>query len=108
MRRCPLLLCVLSVFSVAAIPQTATHPRPPGLAEGQKQIDQPLERPMEMRNRQINVEQVRQEAEELRRLADRVPAQIQQVTNNQLPKDLRDNLKRIEKLAKHLHSEVTP
>jgi hypothetical protein len=63
---------------------------------------------MEMRTKKINVEQVKQEAEELRRLADGVPAQIQQVTNNQVPKDLSDNLKRIEKLAKHLHSEVAP
>jgi hypothetical protein len=47
-----------------------------------------------MRNRKINVDQVKQEAEELRNLADTVPAQIQQVTNNQLPKDLTANLKR--------------
>ena len=107
MRRLPLLFCVSFAFSLSASPQSI-HPRPPGLVEGQKQIEKPLEPPMEMRNRQIKVEQVKQEAEELRRLADGVPAQIQQVTNNQPPKDLSDNLKRIEKLAKHLRSEVTP
>jgi hypothetical protein len=37
-----------------------------------------------------------------------VPAQIEQVTKNQYPKDLTDNLKRIERLAKHLRTEVTP
>ena len=41
-------------------------------------------------------------------LADSLPDQIQQVSNNQLPKDLSDNLKRIERLAKHLRSEVVP
>jgi hypothetical protein len=30
------------------------------------------------------------------------------VTKGQLPKDLGDNLKRIEKLAKHLHGEIIP
>jgi hypothetical protein len=30
------------------------------------------------------------------------------VTKNQYPKDLTDNLKRIEKLAKHLRGEATP
>jgi hypothetical protein len=63
---------------------------------------------MEMRNRKVNVEQVKQEADELRKLADGVPAQIEQVTKNQLPKDLAENLKRIERLAKHLRNEVTP
>ena len=51
---------------------------------------------------------MKQEAEELRTLANALPAQIDQVTNNQVPKDLSDNLKKIEKLAKHLRAEVTP
>lgn len=63
---------------------------------------------MEMRSRKLNVEQVKEEADELRKLANGVPAQIEMVTKNQYPKDLSDNLKRIEKLAKHLRSEVTP
>jgi vancomycin resistance protein YoaR len=63
---------------------------------------------MEMRNRKVDVQQVKQEADELKKLADSVPAQIELVTKNQYPKDLTDNLKRIERLAKHLRSEVTP
>lgn len=63
---------------------------------------------MEMRIRKLNVEQAKEEADELRRLANGVPAQIEMVTKNQYPKDLTENLKRIERLAKHLHSEVTP
>jgi hypothetical protein len=61
-----------------------------------------------MRSRKMNVDQVKQEADELKKLADGVPAQIEQVTKNQYPKDLTDNLKRIERLAKHLRTEVTP
>jgi prefoldin subunit 5 len=63
---------------------------------------------MQPHSRKIDVEQVKQEADELKKLADGVPAQIEQVTKNQYPKDLNENLKRIEKLAKHLRSEITP
>jgi len=107
MRRCPALLCVSILFSLAAFPQ-GSHPRPPGLAQGEKEVDKPLEPPMEMRNKEINVQQAKQEAEALRKLADALPAQIDQLATNRLPKDLSDNLKKIEKLAKHLRSEVTP
>jgi phage terminase small subunit len=107
MRLSPLWLCLYLLFPVPMMAQ-GVHPRPPGITEGQKQIDKPLESPMEMRDRKLNVEQVKQEADELRKLADGVPAQIEMVTKNQYPKDLSDNLKRIERLAKHLRSEVTP
>jgi hypothetical protein len=103
-----LCLLVLFGFSPSVTQQSRTHPRPPGLTEGQEQINRPLEPPLEMHNRKLNVEQVKQEADELKKLADGVPAQIEQVTKNQYPKDLNENLKRIEKLAKHLRSEVTP
>jgi hypothetical protein len=111
MWRFPLWLAILTLIPAGVGAQTRNRQVPPGLVEAEHQINsqsQSVEPPMEMRNRQINVEQVKQEAEELRKLADGVPAQVQQVTNNQLPKDLSDNLKRIEKLAKHLRSEVTP
>ena len=36
------------------------------------------------------------------------PRQIDQVTKGQLPKDLSENLKRIEKLAKQLRSQIVP
>jgi len=111
MWRFPLWLAILILIPACVAAQTRNRQVPPGLVEAEHQINsqsQSVEPPMEMRNRKVNVEQVKQEAEELRRLADGVPAQIQQVTNNQLPKDLSDNLKRIEKLAKHLRSEVTP
>ena len=80
----------------------------PGITEGQRQIDKPIEPPMEAHSRKMNVDQVKKEAEELKKLADGVPAQIELVTKNQYQKDLTDNLKRIERLAKHLRSEITP
>jgi ABC-type transporter Mla subunit MlaD len=70
--------------------------------------NQPLEPPAKPGPRQINIDQVNSETQELRRLADGLPAQIDQVTKGQLPKDLSDNLKRIEKLAKQLRSQIVP
>jgi hypothetical protein len=111
MLRVSFWLLVLLAFPYSAGAQGTPHHVPPGVVEGDNTINKGIntvEPPMEMRNRQINVQQVKQEAEELRTLANALPAQIDQVANNQLPKDLSDNLKKIEKLAKHLRSEVAP
>jgi TolA-binding protein len=105
MRQFPLWLCILLIPASSAFSQ---HPKPPGIVTADQQSNQGLEPPMEMRNRKVDVQQVKQEADELKKLADGVPAQIELVTKNQYPKDLTDNLKRIERLAKHLRSEVTP
>jgi len=91
--------------------QTSGRQLPPGLVAAGREINrqsQSVEPPMEVRSHQLNVEQVKQEADELKKLADGVPAQIEMVTKNQYSKDLSDNLKRIERLAKHLRSEITP
>lgn len=106
MRTFPLWFCVFLLVPVFAA--TQHHPKPPGITTGDQMANAPLEKPTEMRNRQINFPQVKQEADELRTLANALPAQIDQVANNQLPKDLSDNLKKVEKLAKHLRSELTP
>lgn len=107
--RLPVLwLCSLFFSATAIGPQATPHPRPPGITEGQNQINQPLEPPLESRNHQINLDQVNAETQELRRLADGLPPQIDQVAKGQLPRDLAENLKKIEKLAKHIRGEVTP
>ena len=102
MRQFPLWLCILVFLPLSQ------HPKPPGIVTGDQQANQPLEPPMQPHSRKIDVEQVKKEADELKTLADGVPSQIEQVPKNQYPKDLNENLKRIEKLAKHLRSEVTP
>jgi len=110
MRRITFCLLAFLLLPASVVPQHRGIGAP-GLGEGEQQIDkgnQSVEKPMEMRNRKFDVAQVKQEADELRKLADVLPAQIDQVSNNQLPKDLADNLKRIERLAKHLRSEVVP
>jgi electron transfer flavoprotein alpha/beta subunit len=106
MRQFPLWLCILFFLPVST--PSGQRAKPPGIVTADQQSNQPIEAPMEMRKQKLNVEQVKQEADELKKLADGVPAQIEMVTKNQYPKDLSDNLKRIERLAKHLRSEVTP
>jgi hypothetical protein len=52
--------------------------------------------------------QLKSSAQELAKLAETVPAQIDQVAKGQLPKELIANLKKIEKLSKQLRGEVAP
>lgn len=106
-----LLSCCLAVliFPSSTIPQaTGGHVKPPGITTADTLSNQPLEPPLKPGARQINVDQVNAETKELQTLADALPAQIRQVESNQLPKDLETNLRQIEKLAKHLRSQLTP
>jgi hypothetical protein len=96
---------LLSLFPVAANSQ---HSKPAGIPAGDTLANQQIEPPMKPGPRQINIDQVNSEIEELRRLANGLPTQIDQVTKGQLPKDLSENLKRIEKLAKQLRSQIVP
>ena len=106
MRHFPFWLCLAVLLPLSASPRQRA--KPPGITAGDQAANQPVEAPSQNRSRKIDIDQVKQEGEELRKLADAVPAQIQQVSTNQLPKDLPDNLKRIERLAKHLRSELSP
>jgi hypothetical protein len=74
MRHFPLWLCILLVFPASAA--FSEHPKPPGITTAHQQSNQPIEPPLEMRSRKIDVQQVKQEADELKKLADGVPAQI--------------------------------
>jgi hypothetical protein len=101
-------LCVFLIVPGILNPQAGGHAKPPGIVAADTASNQPLEPPTKPVARQINLEQLNAETQELRRLADGLPPQIDQVTKGELPKDLAENLKRIEKLAKHLRSEISP
>jgi hypothetical protein len=86
-----------------------SRPVPPGIREGEQKINnQQTDPPREPRGRPVDSAKLKSDAAELRDLADALPASIDQVAKGVLPKDLSDNLKKIEKLAKHLRSEVNP
>jgi hypothetical protein len=56
----------------------------------------------------INRAQLQHEADELSNLAQSIPGDMMSVSRGTLPKDLLDRLKKIEKLSKHLRSELGP
>jgi len=102
-----ILLVVCLTFLVSN--NYGQHPIPPGVREAEKQINAQInEPPAKVKNKSADPVQVKQEAEELAKLSAAVPAQMEQVGHGQLPKELADQLKRIEKLAKHLRSEIAP
>jgi hypothetical protein len=85
----------------------AAHPSPPGLQEAAKQTNKPLEPPAAAKPKALDPAKLRREADELAQLSAGVPSDLSRVAHGQLPKDLADKLKRIEKLAKHLRNELS-
>ncbi|PYK94541.1 MAG: hypothetical protein DME36_05300 [Verrucomicrobia bacterium] len=103
-----IFLLFITVFCYVA--DVAIHPQgrpiPPGVREADKQSNAPLEPPALPKRRVANPAQLKSEASELAELSAAIPAEIEKVNLGQIPKDLSDHLKRIEKLAKHLRSEI--
>jgi len=71
-------------------------------------IDQPPTVVHGDRRAAINPAQVKQEADELAKLAQSIPPDVDKITKGQLPQDLAARLKQIEKLSKQLRREVAP
>jgi hypothetical protein len=103
------LLLVVLVCLTACLAYGQSHPIPPGVKEGENKINnQQTDAPSQPRRQASDPARLKVEAAELRDLADGVPAAVDQVAKGMMPKDLGENLKKIEKLAKHLRSEVNP
>jgi hypothetical protein len=62
--------------------------------------------PKARRQKAFDRTQARRQALELAELAQKIPPQVDQISKNVLPKDLVQQLKQIEKLAKRLRAEV--
>jgi hypothetical protein len=56
----------------------------------------------------INAAKVKEQANELSKLAQSIPPDIEKATKGQLPQDLLTRLKQIEKLSKQLRREIAP
>jgi hypothetical protein len=54
----------------------------------------------------VDVTALKTEAKELLTMSQALPAQMEQIGNGKYPKELVDNLKRIEKLSKHIRGEI--
>ena len=103
------LIVFLSLVISCLIPATTggqARPIPPGIREADKQSNKPLDPPL-IAQPGLDPAKLKQEADELAQLSAGLPSDLTRVAHGQLPKDLADKLKRIEKLAKHLRSELS-
>ena len=109
MRILPYFGVACVVFLLLALPAAPQHPR---TRPERIRHEYPVP-PLDMAsaphpNPKVDAAQLNRDAAELAELAETIRGQIDQVAKNELPKDLNNNLRRIEKLAKHLRSEVSP
>jgi hypothetical protein len=91
-------VCVLLLCCCFALPQRGHHDPTP--EDRNPNPDRQLATP------QVDPAQLRHDAAELAQLASTVPADVERASNGVLVKDLKDRLKRIEKLSKRLRSEL--
>ena len=96
-----------SFLSSLAMPQHEHPTEAPGKLEIAKH-PLILERPMGPQPQRLDPIRLREEAAELAKLAQSVSADIDQVAQGTLPKDVGYKLKRIEKLSRHLREELVP
>jgi hypothetical protein len=103
-------LIAAPLLLLASVGAWGQKPGPPSVRQAdqaeenaQRNIPPPLyQRPA------TDLAKLRKDAAELVTLAQGIPTDIDQTEKGILPKDLGEKLKRIEKLAKHLRSQVTP
>jgi hypothetical protein len=103
------LVAFVFLATSCAIPAMngSQRPIPPGIREADKQTNKPLDPPL-TGTPGTDPAKLKQEADELAQLSAGVPSDLARVARGQLPKDLADKLKRIEKLARNLRNQLTP
>lgn len=105
--RKPVTLLLLAFYCLIPAMGRSQRPIPPGIREADKQSNKPLDPPISPVPNAFDPAKLKQEAAELAQISAEVPEGFSLVAKGQIPKDLADRLKRIEKLAKHLRSEIT-
>jgi hypothetical protein len=105
-----LALSFLSLFLLAAVAFVQGGKQiPPGIRQADKALDQ-FEKsiPPPQVSTHRNPRQLQQDANELAKLAESIPPDVEQADRGILPKDLTERLKKIEKLSRRLRNELTP
>lgn len=102
------IIFVLCLISSSSKGSGQARPIPPGVREAEKQINAQInEPPAKFKRKPTDPGKLQQEADELVKLSAAIPGQFELVRQGQFPKDLEEHLKRIQKLAKHLRSEIS-
>ena len=96
----PLLLCALS--TAAQEPQHGKMSSPPEPLHSDSSPNQDQAN----LKRRLDLAQLQQEADDLARAAQTIPSDVASVRKGMMPKDVIQKLKQIEKLSKHLRSEL--
>jgi hypothetical protein len=97
------LTCNAGRAAQNANPPELVRPKPPAIP-GDFQDQRPVSRGPKVPR--FDPVQAHKDASQLSSLAKKIPSQEDQVSKDQLPKDLLQNLKQIQKLAKRLRSEI--
>lgn len=86
------------------------RPSAPGIHEAQRAEDQAQRNEVPPQNQRPGVDpaKMKRDADELAALAQTIPHDVAQTSKGILPGDLNAKLKKIEKLAKELRSQLTP
>jgi hypothetical protein len=92
---------LLFSYQVAAFGSPQQPVRSPDTVTGQ-----PGAWPQQATRKLIDVNELKTRANELVTMSQALIAQLDQIGNGKYPKDLIDNLKKIEKLSKHIRSEI--
>ena len=102
-----LVLSMLSLLLPAIAASQSSRPMPPGHVEANDATRQAekVESPTNTA-RTVSAKDVLQQADELVSLAQQVRVDTLHATQNMVAKDLKDKLKRIEKLSKKLREEL--
>ncbi len=103
-----LVACFLLVM-LLGVTALAQRPIPPGIREADK-IDVQSQKnmpPPASPHARVDPAKLKRDADELATLASSVPSAVNQTTMGVLPKELDQKLKRIEKLAKQLRSQIS-
>jgi hypothetical protein len=105
-----LAVSLLSLFLLAAATFAQEAKRvPKGIREADKaeeKFEKSIPPPQVSVHR--NPRQLQQDANELARLAESIPPDVEQVSRGILAKDLNERLKKIEKLSKRLRNDLRP
>ena len=102
------IVSVTILCSVVSFAQGG-RPVPPGIRQADHTIEQSEKNvppPLYQRSA-TDLARLKHDADELASLAQTIPPSVEQTTKGVLPKDLVGRLKRIEKLAKQLRSQVS-
>jgi hypothetical protein len=106
--KCSLLVIAMLLQQGGSPTIPGTFPPPQPARPGLPSVDGPPAVVRQDRRAPLNATKLKEEADQLLKLAQSVPADVDKVTRGQIAQDLPARLKQIEKLSKQLRSEISP